>query len=162
MVDFSTKNEGTWFYFDESNQELGGVCLRELSFEEAKRIDQITTKVKRRFEAGKWVEEKKTDEDKSQELTFAYCIVDWKNISLDGHSLECNIGNKVKAMKSLDFTKFILDCLGQLRNQNSAIDGARLKNSESISNGSSQSQIVTTALDSMENATKTPPVNNVE
>lgn len=135
MVDFNTKNNGTWFFFDDDNEDLGGVCLRELSMEESRKIDKITTKDKPKFQSGKWETEKVVNEKQAQELTFGYCIVDWKNVCLDGASAECNIGNKVKAMKSLDFVKFVLSCLGQLKSQNTAISEARLKNSESSSSG---------------------------
>jgi len=144
MADFSTKNQGTWFYFDEVRPELGGVCLRELSFDQAKAISRETTKTQRRFDGMQWRDDKVVDEDKATDLTYAYCIVDWENVSIDGIPLECTLGNKIKAMKSLDFAKFVLDCLTQLRGKNSAIEVARLKNSETTSNGNSQNQVATT------------------
>ena len=134
-VNFNTKNEGTWFNFDEEHPEIGGVCLRELSFEESRRIDSMTVKSKPQMQNGKWTTESKTDEKKALELTYGYCIIDWKNISIDGEVAECNIGNKVRAMKSLDFAKFILDCLAQLRSQNISLQEARVKNFESTSSG---------------------------
>jgi hypothetical protein len=127
-VNFSTTNDGTWFNFDDDNQELGGVNLRELTFEESRRIEEMTVKSKPRMQEGKWVTESKTDEKKAMELTFGYCIVDWRNVSLDGETVECNLNNKVKAMKSLDFIKFVTRCLSQLKSQNTAIQEARLKN----------------------------------
>jgi len=145
MADFSSKNQGTWFYFDEARPELGGVCLRELSFDQAKIINRETTKTQRRFDGMQWRDDKIVDEDKATDLTYAYCILDWKDVSLDGIPLECTLANKIKAMKSLDFAKFVLDCLTQIRGKNVAIEAARLKNSESTLSGNSQNQVATTA-----------------
>jgi len=144
MADFSTKNQGVWFHFDEMHPELGGVCLRELSLDQAKAINRETTRTQRRFDGMQWRDDKIVDEDRATDLTYAYCILDWKNVSLDGIPLECTLANKIKTMKSLDFAKFVLDCLTQIRGKNSAIEAARLKNSENTSSGSSQNQAAVT------------------
>ena len=135
MINFSTQNDGAWFFFDEGDEELGGVCLRELSFEEHKKIKRATTKVTKRFKRGQVITDEKVDESKEMKMIFSYCIVDWKNVSIDNQEAECTLENKVKAMKSLDFVKFVQSCLDQLTEENKSIEEARLKNSESTSAG---------------------------
>jgi len=70
-------------------------------------------------------------------LIWDYCIVDWKNVQLDGEDVPCTTENKVKLMKQcLDFAKFVTTCIDELAETNKALEEARLKNSESTSNGS--------------------------
>lgn len=139
MPNFSSKNEGTWFYFDE-DESLGGVCLRELDPDEFNRIEKITVKHKKRVMRGVLVDDVKTDEKLASRLRWDYCITDWKNISLDGQELKCTTDNKVKMMNVSDFVKHVADSLGELVENNQSLQEARVKNSESSSNDSSKSR----------------------
>ena len=51
--------------------------------------------------------------------------------------------NKVKMMKVIDFVKHVVDSLNELVDINKSLEEARLKNSGSSSNGSSENQTVT-------------------
>jgi len=138
MPEFSSKNEGQWFSYDPENEKLGGVCLRELSTEEHARIDKIVIKHKKRIMRGVLVDDTTTNEKLESKLRWDYCIVDWSKTSLDGQQLECTSENKVKMMKVTDFVKFVADSLGEKVDENKTLDEARLKNSESSSNGNSK------------------------
>lgn len=136
MVDFTSKNEGTWFDFDPDNSDLGGVCLREIPFTELQKIEKMTTKTKRKFKRGQPYDDVIKDEALERKLIFSYCIVDWKNVSMDGQPAECNMANKTKIMNSVDFVKLVLGFIEELNEQNKALDEARAKNSENGSTGS--------------------------
>lgn len=138
MPQFSSKNEGQWFYFDPSNEDLGGVCLRELSTEEHTRIEKLTIKHKKKIMRGVLVDDATTNEKLESKLRWDYCITGWKEVVLDNQSLECNSENKVKMMKVTDFVKFVADSLGEIVDTNKALEEARLKNSESSSSDSSK------------------------
>lgn len=139
MPEFSSKNDGQWFYYDSDNESLGGVCLRELSPDEFNRIERLTVKHKKKIMRGVLVDDAVTDEKLASKLRWDYCIVDWKETSLDGQLLECNSKNKVRMMKVTDFVKHVADSLGELVDVNKSLDEARAKNLESSSSDSSKS-----------------------
>lgn len=139
MINFSTSNDGQWFEFDPGNPQLGRICVRGLSLDEAKRIDKMCTKSKRKFKRGQLITVTDIDEDRRMKLTFDYCIVKWENVSIDGKLAECNMANKSKLMNSNDFVKLVSDFIEEVNDSNQALEEAREKNSETISNGDSQS-----------------------
>jgi len=124
MANFSSKNEGTWFWFNKAKQDQGGICLRELSIDQANSIERDTTTSKNKAIRGRMVEQKKQDTAQAFLLTMQYCIVDWENVQLDGVDAECNAMNKARMMKSLDFVKFITEALDQLSESNDAVADA--------------------------------------
>lgn len=145
MVNFTRKNDGRWFYFN-NDEAMGGVCLRELSVEEGKRIEKDTTVVKKKIRQGQMVEYTEIDQEKSFRLTMQYCIVDWKEVAVDGEALECNAMGKEKALKCLDFVKYVSECLNILTDENRSLNAAkeeqkakeeedRLKNLKNTSTG---------------------------
>ena len=142
MPNFSSKNEGVWFFFDTDNESLGGVCLRELNPDEYNRIEKITVKHRKRIMRGVLVDDAQTDDKLASRLRWDYCITAWNNISLDGQVLECTTDNKVKMMNVSDFVKHVADSLGELVETNQSLQEARVKNSESSSNDSSKSRTV--------------------
>ena len=140
MPNFSSKNEGTWFFFDPDDESLGGTCLRELNPDEYKRIERLTVKHKKRVMRGVLVDDVKIDEKLASKLRWDYCITAWKVVSLDGQVLECTTDNKVKMMNVSDFVKHVADSLGELVETNNSLQEARVKNSGSSSKDSSKSQ----------------------
>ena len=160
MANFNSSNPGQWYYFDESNPELGGVCLRELSAHEMTRIQKITVKERRKVISGKVVQVQDENTELSNRLTWDYCITDWKNVQLDGKDLECTTENKVKMMKCIDFAKFISECLSNLVSTNRTLEEARLKNSGTISNGCSTNQTVKPVADSTQIQDESHPVSD--
>lgn len=135
MINFTTKNEGTWFYFDKNDQDLGGLCLREMSQTELQKIKKLTTKKKRKFKRGQLIEVVETNEELETKLIFNYCIVDWKGVSLNGEEVECNAANKEKLLESVDFLKLVTEFLEELNEDNKSLNEAREKNSVNGSNG---------------------------
>lgn len=135
MINFSTENEGTWFYFDENNHEAGGVCFRELSTEKYNEIQRLTVKKTKKFKHGVAYDDEQVNERLADKLRWRYCIVDWKNISIDGNPAECNDENKSKVLKITDFVKFAVDCIEKLTEENKSLEEARVKNSESSPDG---------------------------
>jgi len=145
MANFKSNNDGTWFFFNKADENQGGVCLRELSIKELDSINAKTTTIKNKPHRGQMVEYRKQDSNKAFQLTMQYCIVDWKNVQLDGKDVECTEINKAKLMKVLDFVKFVTDCLDQLSETNEALEEAikekeeeRVKNLDSTSPGNSK------------------------
>lgn len=136
MIDFSSKNEGKWFYFNEDDHTQGGVCLRELGIEEAKRIEKLTVKHKRKPHAGRMQETTDVDTKTASYMTWDYCITEWSGVSLDGKEMECIGVNKQAMMKITDFCKFVTDAIEELVSVNDTLEEARSKNSESSLSGS--------------------------
>lgn len=145
MPNFKSENPGTWFYYDPDDESQGGVCLRELSTDEHARIERLTVKKKKKFKRGVPYDDVQTDEKLASKLRWDFCIVDWKKTCLDGQELECNSENKVRMMKVIDFVKHVVDSLNELVDTNKSLEEARLKNSESSSNGNSEEPTVTNA-----------------
>lgn len=139
MPEFSSKNEGQWFYFDPDNESLGGVCLRELPPDEFERIEKLTVKTKRRFKRGAWVDDVTIDMKLQSRLRWDYCIVGWDKVELDGKLLECTTDNKVKMMNVTDFVKHVADSLSELVDTNKSLEEARVKNSGTSSSDKSKS-----------------------
>lgn len=135
MANFSSKNEGSWFYFD-GDKALGGVSLRELSAEKNKEIERLTVKTTKKFKRGQWIEDKKVNTELANKLTWDYCIVDWDKVQLDGNDIKCDREGKSKMMKVLDFMKFVLESGDQLTEANKTIEEARVKNLDDTSHGS--------------------------
>jgi len=135
MADFDTKNEGTWFWFDDNDQDKGGICLRELSTEIYELIEKKTVKTKSKFSHGHRYDEKTVNEKLASEMRWDYCIVDWKNVSIDGVEAECNKENKIRLSRSLNFIKWASPCLEELTETNFLSMEARVKNLETTSDG---------------------------
>jgi len=128
MPNFNSANEGTWFYFDPANEKLGGVCLRELSTDENNRIEQMTVRHRKKVMRGVLIDDSITDEKLASKLRWDFCITDWKEIILDGQTLDCTSENKVKMMNVTDFVKHVVDSLERLVETNRTLDEARAKN----------------------------------
>ena len=136
MPQFNSANTGTWFYFDSTNEKLGGVCLRELTTDEYNQIERLTVKKTKKIKRGVPYDDIQTNEKLASKLRWDFCITDWKEVNLDNQLLECTIDNKVKMMKVTDFVKHVVDSLEKLVEMNETIEEARAKNLPSSSNGS--------------------------
>lgn len=145
MPDFSSHNAGTWFYFDSTNEKLGGVCLRELTTDEFDKIERMTTTKRKKFKRGVAYDDNIVNEEMASRMRWDFVITDWKEVQLDGQAVECTTDNKVKMMKITDFVKFVVDSLEMLVEVNKSLEEARVKNSPSSSSGNSESQIVPSA-----------------
>ncbi len=137
MINFDSKNDGTWFYFDETNPDGGGVSLRELTSEQIDEIDRLTKKIKKKVQRGVVYDDIKVDERLSAKLRWRKCIIDWKGIQIDGEVVECNDANKETRMTITDVVKFMADAIEKLTETNKALEEARLKSSETSADGDS-------------------------
>ena len=135
MINFNSKNEGEWFQFIEGNEEAGSICLRVIGPEQYREIERLTVKTRKKVKKGVAYDDVTTNEKLAAKLRWRYCIVDWKNIQLDGVDLECTDENKVKLVENMDFLTIVGDFLEKLTEQNVALDEARLKNSGTSSDG---------------------------
>jgi len=133
MINFETEIKGTWFYFDDDDQDAGGISFRELSVDENERIEKITTSSKPKFSHGQRFLDKKTDDKLAAKMRWDYCIVDWKGVQIDGVDVECNVENKARLVRTIGFVKFATPCLNELTETNQAFEEDRVKNSESSS-----------------------------
>jgi len=138
MPNFKSKNEGTWFDFDESDPSIGGICLRTLSPTEEEKIQSITVKRTSKPVRGVMTEKVDVNTVLRNELMYDYWIKDWTNIELDDEALKCTKANKIRMMQVIDFAKFVFDKLLDLSESNATIEEARVKNLESTSDGSTK------------------------
>lgn len=115
-------NDGTWFYYNEENEDDGGVCLKTLSLKDMQEVRKATVKERAEYKrvggkkmpAQRFVVEE-VDEELNQEMTWDRMIVDWKNTLFKGVELECTKENKVKMMsESSEFALFIAECIERL------------------------------------------------
>lgn len=137
MPNFSCDNVGTWFHFDPANETLGGVCLKTITPEELRRIEQMTVRHRKKIKRGIAYDDPEVNEKLADELRWDFCIVGWKEISIGGQPAECTKENKLKLMNgSEDFRKFIGSSLETLNETNRTLEEARAKNLEISSNGS--------------------------
>lgn len=113
-------NPGTWFPFQEGKtvEEAGGICLRVLNRRKLREIEkQVTTRMAEVVvpkgapvgTPGQRVEWSEVDSDLEDELTWDYCIVDWKGLVDENDVLiPCTKENKVRLMQdSLHFLRFV-------------------------------------------------------
>lgn len=138
MPNFDSTNIGTWFYFFPANEEFGGVCLRELTTSESEKIERITVKKRKKFRRGTVYDDAETDEKLASKMRWDFCITEWKEVTLDGKSLDCTAENKVKMMNVIDFVKHVVDSLEKLVDTNKTLEEARVKNLPSSLNGKTE------------------------
>lgn len=115
MANFNPENTGTWFYFDDSDESQGGVCVRTLSSEESVRIDKLTVTTKDKFKSGNHYVKTEVNEKLSSRLMWDYVITDWSSVVVDGKDLECDADNKIKLMNDPNFMNFIVKSLETLQ-----------------------------------------------
>jgi len=136
MIDFKSDNSGTWFYFDDNNPDLGGICLVLPTSADYDAIKKLTVRPgKPDYHRGQRYETEVTNEKLSEKLSLRKFIVDWKGVSLNGIPVKCTDENKEKLMKVNDFRIFVGDCIGKLTESNKTIEAARLKNLETSADG---------------------------
>jgi len=143
MANFNSKNEGTWFYFDDSDEALGGVKLRLLSPKEEDNIEKLTVKKKSKPIRGLMTETRTVDEVMKNRLMYDGWIEDWNNIELDEKIMSCTTENKVRMMEITDFARFVLDNIVSMSDSNKTVEEAKLKNLRNMSGGVKQSPTAT-------------------
>ncbi|KKN30428.1 hypothetical protein LCGC14_0834070 [marine sediment metagenome] len=141
MTEFSSKKEGTWFYFDDTDESLGGIQLRLLTPVEEDKIERLTVKKKQKPYRGMQIETKTIDEKMKNRLTYDAWISDWNNVQLDGKEVSCNVENKLKMMEITDFARFVIDGILSLSETNETIEKAKVKNLKNTSGGKKQNQL---------------------
>jgi len=115
MANFDPNNLGTWFYFDDEDEEYGGVCLRVLPPSESAKINSKITHKKDKFKSGVHFVEEITDDKLAARLMWDYIIVDWKNVCIDDKEIECNLENKLKLIDDPNFSNFVIKSTEALR-----------------------------------------------
>lgn len=129
--DLKELNPGAWFSFPDGD---GKVCLRICDIDildEIRRqtaIKEVEYKDGQRFEFQVDSPELKRLE---LELTYDYCIIDWKNINdAEGKPIPCNKEMKILLMgKSVRFSRFVAECLVKLSADEASTKKKQEKNS---------------------------------
>jgi len=134
-MNFDSKDEGQWFYFDNTNHHFGGVKLRLLTPEEEDLIEEATTTVVRKPIRGLMTDDRKVNTKEKNDMCYRRWIVDWSDISLDGKNLQCNDANKITMMKVTKFARFVIDKIVDLGDVDTIAREARLKNLKTTSDG---------------------------
>jgi len=137
-MDFTSENSGKWFWFNGKDENSGGICLRVLSIDESRRIDKLTTTKKWKPIRGQVTELKTIDEELRDKLVWDYCIVDWKDVKLDGKEVKPTADSKVAMMGSNAFATFFLDKVTELNEDNEISTEQLEKNSKTSSSGSTK------------------------
>ena len=123
-------NPGTWFKFDEKDEESGAISLRTLNAGKLSEIRDttITTEVEYRNEQR--FEYQKMDNAARDRIIWDYCIVDWTNLVDDEEvPIECTTENKIKLMNNhVGFSMFVEECLEKLNKLNRVHDEYLEKN----------------------------------
>jgi len=137
MFDFKEKNDGKWFYFDDSDIEAGGIKVRLLPAEEAEKIYKATTKRTEKIVVDKQLfKDRIGDDDAAYSRVLDFTIVDWKGVLWGGKPLDCTAPNKVKLLKkSTAFRKFYEEAIKQLEEADADFEAKRVKNLNDSSDG---------------------------
>jgi hypothetical protein len=135
-MDFSSRNEGKWFWFNGKDDTDGGLCLRVVTLSESKRIEKLTTDVKYKPVRGQVVPIPTVDENLKDRLSWDYCIVDWKGVTLDGQPVAPTAENKVKLMQNVQFASYFIDKVAELNEELQSAKAMTEKNSATSSSGS--------------------------
>lgn len=119
-------NPGTWFELDGGGQ----ICVRICAGEDLRAIRRKTVKKRVEYKNGGRFIVEDTNEDLENELLWDFCIVDWKNLfDAKGNEIPCTTENKVRLMgKSIQFSKFIRDCIDKLTEFDREVAEAESKN----------------------------------
>jgi len=134
-VNFSSKNEPTKFYFDDSKKDEGWVEMRACPKNIVDDIEKQTVTHKKKLKRNVYVDDIKTDRDKQNELLWDYCITDWEGVLWDGEVLECTSKNKYMMMEeSPQFLNFYSMCMEQLEDVQVS-EGKKRKNLKKQSKG---------------------------
>ena len=112
-------NPGTWFPFDESKPEEGGICVRVLNTKKLAEIRDQTITTKREFADGRMHEYQEVDHAGRDRIIWDYCIVDWKDLIDDEENpIECTTENKILLMNEhIGSSAFVETCLDKLNAQ---------------------------------------------
>lgn len=136
FIEFKDDN-GEWCYFDENHttEKDPAICLRPLSADELTKIDKLTVTHKQKIKNGVVYDEKTENTELSNKMVWDFCIVDWRQIKLNGNVLEPTPENKVLLMKNMDCRRFCNDQIDRISSKNKSIEELRLKNLENSSTG---------------------------
>lgn len=126
-IDTANLNPGTVFDLPDGT---GTITLRVLAFEDAARIRKATVKVKAEFKNGVRYEYEDTDEEKSAELMWDACIVDWTGITdANDEPVPCTPEMKKRLMRgSPEFARMVSGMLEKLKAETEKTNEADLKN----------------------------------
>jgi len=113
-------NPGTWFSFDESDEDSGKISIRTINQEKLAEIRDKTMKTEVEYKGDNRFEYIKTDNAKRDRIIWDYCIVDWQDlVDDDDIPIECTTENKIKLMNGhIGFSLFVESCLERLTKQN--------------------------------------------
>jgi len=139
MVQFSSENAGTWYYFDPADEAAGGVCLQLPTEEEYRHIDKVTIiSKKKKAIKGILYDDIKRDESRRTKLQWRFMIVDWKNVCLDSETLECTDENKDKMRKVNTFKLWLGGKIDSLLEEAEDLKEALAKNLPDSLSGSAE------------------------
>ena len=113
-------NPGTWFKFNEGDEESGSICLRVLNAEKLAEIRDKTIRTEVEYRNNNRYEYQKMDNAARDKIIWDYCIVDWNGLEDDeGNVIDCTTENKIKLMNGhVGFSSFIEACLEKLNRLN--------------------------------------------
>ena len=124
-------NPGTFFPFDEFDNDSGGVTIRLANGEKMEEINKKTTKKKAEYRRHVRHEYVVEDEKKRSELLWDYVIIDWKGLIEDKNGVEipCTTENKIRIMRgSVKFSNFVSLCIEALTTETESIEEGLEKN----------------------------------
>lgn len=114
-IDLNDLNPTGFFPWPDGSE--GGLEIRILNGEKFEAVEKTTVKTRFVYRRGQRFEEKITDTELRDSLTWDYCIVSWegfKNKS-NGENVECTVENKIKMMKQSNwFPVFFSECVEKL------------------------------------------------
>jgi len=125
--DLSELNPGAWFKMENSDAE---VCVRICAGDDYKVIRKQTVKEKVEYRQGQRFVFEETNQDLQNELTWDFCITDWKGFyNKEGNPIPCTKEMKILLMgKSIIFSSFVTKCLSKLAETVDELKEEELKN----------------------------------
>ena len=108
-------------WFDHPNpKDPAKILLRVASASELESIRKKTTRREVEYKRGQRFEVERIDEELQTQLTWQWCILDWEGLyDYKDEIIPCTEDNKVLLMlNSPQFSKWVVDCLDRLNDDN--------------------------------------------
>lgn len=134
-------------WFDHPQDDEARICLRVASALDLEEIRKKTVKKRVEYKRGQRFEVDHIDEELQTELTWKLCIIDWEGLyDYEDKPIPCTDENKVLLIRnSPQFSKWVVDCLDLLNEDNVQQSESAEKNLLKSQKGSEKSRPATSA-----------------
>ena len=124
-------NPGTFFPFDEFDDDSGGITIRLANGAKMDEINKKCSKKKTEYRRHVRHEYVIEDEKKRSDMLWDYVIMEWNGVTNEktGEEIPCTTENKIMLMRgSVKFSNFVGSCIEKLTEEMEAFEEDLEKN----------------------------------